>query len=102
MWKKYCKQSIISSISQAEDSFEPRHSLRIKVSSMQYITYKICSKVFINSIIHISKVHSQKVQKSKVVFIKIFKNLKQSMEKDENKIKKYAYYDFLRADAPGT
>ena len=67
---------------------------------MHYISYKICEKVFINSIIHISKTTSRKVQKSKVVFIKNFKNLKQSMETDENKIKKYAYQDFLRADAP--
>ena len=53
-----------------------------------------------NSIIHTSKNTSRKVQKSKVVFIKKIKNLKQSMGTDENKIKKYAYQDFLRADAP--
>ena len=39
------------------------------------------------------------MQKSKVVFIEIFKHLKQYKETYGIKIKKYAYYAFLRADA---
>ena len=40
------------------------------------------------------------MQNNKVVSIKTSQNLKQSTEPDENKIKRYAYYAFLSADAP--